>query len=276
MGFRRVGRRLPEFAVGPDDLIELGEELAERAHPVVIGRRLERRHLSLDLLEAGLDLLEAVLDVHDADSPRRRPDACGGYSSCSSKSRSIDARSGSCKRPLAAVREILVARIDRRSRARRLRSSPRDRRLPHPLPRHPRSAREILGDRDELPSHLLQLCHQAPSPVGETRKQPIGFRLGPLEQVRPLLPGLLGMRLRVDADAVGLTRRLVERSSRLRSRVLEDPLGFLIRHLDQPGEALRQGVVRSVGRRRSVVGVFTGSALSSILAAAEPASDAVD
>ncbi len=48
--------------------------------------------------------------------------------------------------------------------------------------------------------------------VGETRQQPVRFGLGPLQQIRPLLPGLLRMRLGVDPDAIGLARRLVERS----------------------------------------------------------------
>src|SRR5581483_3454113 len=96
-GGREVARllRLPTglavVAVGRDDLLELGELLAEPAHPVAVRGDLGRGHLIRELLVPCLDLGQTGVEIHRprlSRTARRasRPGQRRGYSPSSSSS----------------------------------------------------------------------------------------------------------------------------------------------------------------------------------------------
>jgi hypothetical protein len=94
--------------------------------------------------------------------------------------------------------------------------------------------------------------------------------LGALQQLVPLLASLLGPRLRVHADAIGVRTGLVEHPGSVGARLLEDALGLLVCGGEERGQPLGQPLVRIHGtgchRRRRSTGSRTWSGLELRLA----------
>ena len=300
----RLRQHLPVLAVRPDDLLQLGERTTQVAHALLVVGHVGRGQLGGDRFVAGFDLRESIVEwsghasiiADDAHrSPRRRRGTAGrrpqssessskssssggipGMSSPSSASMfsspSRPSGASSCGVSASAGVSGLGRLGDRlRARARRSAFVGSSARL-HGLGRPAHLGildrdLELLRDADQTRLHVLEVLDQRLPALGEAEQHAVGFLLRALQQLVPLLAGLLGPRLRVDPDAIGVRTGLVEHPGRVRARLLEDALGFLVGGGEERGQPLGEPLVRihrgrGLRRRRRSAGAGPGAGWS--------------